>query len=236
MTTTPTDPTPPTANSLQPSLPYSGPRPINRKSHSDWTTKRVPLNAIAAARRDFGGLDIVVANAGVVHLTPAWEIDDDEWNAIVGVNLTGVFNTLRSAARAFIDQGRGGSVICTGSTCSRRAQLGLSAYTASKHGVLGLVRSFALELAPHGIRVNLVEPGNTDTPMIHHDGLYRRVRPDLEQVTRDDVAAGFQTMNALATPWVQPVDVSSAVVWLASDAARYVTGIELPVDAGHLIT
>lgn len=191
--------------------------------------------AVNTALSEFGRLDVVVANAGVVHLTEAWEIVDDEWANILGVNLTGVFNTLRAASKAMISQGRGGSIICTGSTCSRRAQFGLAAYTASKHGVLGLVRSFALELAPHNIRVNLVEPGNTDTDMIHHDGLYRRVRPDLDRVTRDDIASGFQAMNAMATPWVQPADVSAAVLWLASDASRFVTAIELPVDAGHLV-
>lgn len=191
--------------------------------------------AAAIAGSTFAQLDIVVANAGIVQLAPAWETTDAQWAEVVGVNLTGVFNTLRTAARVMLEQGRGGSIICTGSTCSQRAQHGLAAYTASKHGVLGLVRSFALELAPHNVRVNIVEPGNTDTDMLHNEPLYRRLRPDLEKVTKDDVAAGFMRMNAMPIPWVEPSDVSSAVVWLASDAARFVTGIELPVDSGHLL-
>lgn len=191
--------------------------------------------AVDAARDAFGRLDIAVANAGILHLTTAWETTDQQWADIIGVNLTAVFNTVRAAARFMLNQGEGGSIICTGSVCSQRPQNGLVAYTAAKHGVLGLARSFALELGPHNIRVNVVEPGNVDTNMIHHELLYGRARPDLEKPTREDVAVGFQAMNVMPTPWVQPADISAAVVWLASDAARFVTGIELPVDLGLLL-
>ncbi|MFR9803701.1 mycofactocin-coupled SDR family oxidoreductase [Pseudonocardia sp. RS010] len=191
--------------------------------------------AVEAARDTYGRLDVAVANAGIVQVVDALETTDAQWADIVAVNLTGVFNTVRAASRVMVEQGQGGSIVCTGSVCSQRPQPGLTAYTASKHGVLGLVRSFALELAPRNIRVNVVEPGNVDTDMIHNDTLYKRARPDLDLATREDVAAAFQAMNVMPVPWVQPVDISEAVVWLASDASRFVTGIELPVDSGLLL-
>ncbi|MCE0764922.1 mycofactocin-coupled SDR family oxidoreductase [Pseudonocardia kujensis] len=191
--------------------------------------------AVEAARDTYGRLDVAVANAGIVQVVDALETTDAQWADIVAVNLTGVFHTVRAASRVMVEQGQGGSIVCTGSVCSQRPQPGLTAYTASKHGVLGLVRSFALELAPRNIRVNVVEPGNVDTDMIHNDTLYKRARPDLDLATREDVAAAFQAMNVMPVPWVQPVDISEAVVWLASDASRFVTGIELPVDSGLLL-
>lgn len=189
---------------------------------------------VEEAETHCGGLDIVVANAGIVLMAEAWGTTDEEWTDVLSVNLTGVFNTLRATTRAMVRRNAGGSVICTGSVCSQRPQSMLTAYTASKHGVVGLVRSFALELAPYSIRVNAVEPGNVLTPMIDNDALLSRFRPDLEAPTRNDVVDGFQDMNIMPTPWVEPNDISAAVLWLASDHARFVTGVELPVDAGLL--
>lgn len=185
--------------------------------------------------RELGRLDVVVANAGIVLMAEAWQTSDRQWSAVMDVNVTGVFNTLRAASVRMVDAGRGGSIICTGSVWSQHPQPGLTAYTVSKHGVLGLVRSFARELGQHRIRVNIIEPGNVDTQMINNPAVYERVRPDLESPTREDVAAVFVEMNAIPVPWVDPDDISSAVVWLASSHSAYVTGAEIPVDAGLLL-
>jgi NAD(P)-dependent dehydrogenase (short-subunit alcohol dehydrogenase family) len=108
-------------------------------------------------------------------------------------------------------------------------------YAASKSGVIGLMRSLASELGPVGIRVNCVAPTTVDTTMIHFPQAYQVFRPDLPAPGRDDVLDVFASLNVLPVPWIEPADVTEAVIWLASDEARYVTGIVLPVDAGTLV-
>jgi len=108
-------------------------------------------------------------------------------------------------------------------------------YTAAKHGVVGLMRTLALELAPDFIRVNALAPTTVDTPMVMNSATYRLFRPDLENPVADDMAEASRAVNALPIPWVEPSDISNAVLWLASDESRYVTGITLPVDAGWLV-
>jgi NAD(P)-dependent dehydrogenase (short-subunit alcohol dehydrogenase family) len=110
--------------------------------------------------------------------------------------------------------------------------VGVAHYTAAKHGVVGLMRSLAKELAPHNIRVNTVHPTNVDTPMIQNDHVRGAFRPDLREVTREQFAEVARSMNVLAIPWVEPVDVANACLFLASDEARYITSVSLPVDAG----
>ena len=107
-------------------------------------------------------------------------------------------------------------------------------YVAAKHGVVGLMRTLANELAPHMIRVNTVHPTAVNTDMIQNENMYRLFMPEAERPTRDEFAQAFTALNALPIPWVEPVDISNAVLWLASDEARYVTGVQLPVDAGFL--
>jgi (+)-trans-carveol dehydrogenase len=106
---------------------------------------------------------------------------------------------------------------------------------AANHGVIGLMRTLALELAADFIRVNALAPTAVDTPMVMNSATYRLLRPDLENPTADDLAGPATALNALPIPWVEPVDISNAVLWLASDEARYVTGVALPVDAGIVI-
>jgi len=186
---------------------------------------------------EFGGrLDIVCANAAIISQpAPTWEIDLDQWRELVDVNLTGVFVTLKAAIPHMIAAGNGGSVALTSSGAALISGAGLGDYKVTKAGVLSLTRTLACELAEHFIRVNALCPTAVDTPMIQNESLYRSFRPDVENPGREDVKAGFQTMNLLPIPWVDPVDVSNAIVWLASDAARYITGITLPVDAGNAI-
>ena len=106
---------------------------------------------------------------------------------------------------------------------------------AAKHGLVGLMRSLALELAPHGIRVNSVHPGNVNTPMVHNEDLYRMFMPGSENPTREEFTEHAKTMSPLPTPWLEPADISNALLFLASDEGRYVTGVTLPLDAGVML-
>jgi (+)-trans-carveol dehydrogenase len=181
-----------------------------------------------------GRLDIVCANAAIISQpVPTWEIDLTQWRELIDVTLTGVFVTIKAAVPHMIAAGNGGSIALTSSGAALISGPGLGDYKAAKAGLLSLTRTLACELAEHFIRVNAICPTAVDTPMIQNETLYRSFRPDLPNPGREDVKAGFQTMNLLPIPWVEPVDVSNAIVWLASDAARYITGVTLPVDAGN---
>jgi SDR family mycofactocin-dependent oxidoreductase len=181
-----------------------------------------------------GRLDIVCANAGIISQPVAtWEIDLEQWRELIDVTLTGVFVTVKAAVPHMIAAGNGGSITLTSSGAALISGGGFADYKAAKSGVLSLTRTLACELAEHFIRVNAICPTAVDTPMIQNETLYRSFRPDLPNPGREDVKAGFQTMNLLPIPWVDAADVSNAIVWLASDAARYITGVTLPVDAGN---
>ncbi|MBD8605495.1 mycofactocin-coupled SDR family oxidoreductase [Aeromicrobium fastidiosum] len=190
---------------------------------------------VAKAVDQLGRLDIVVANAGVLGPTgPSWEMTREQWSTVVDINLTGVWETFRATLPHVIAGGRGGSVIAISSIAGLRGVPNASHYTASKHGVVGLIGSLANELAQHGIRANTVHPTNVRTPMIDNPGTAKLFRPDLEAPTLDDSAEALRAINLLPVPWVDAKDVSAAVLWLASDDSRYVTGASLPVDAGML--
>ena len=181
----------------------------------------------------FGGIDVVVANAGVFAAAKSWETDPQVWQAVLGVNLTGAWQTARATVPRLRERGAG-SLIFVSSIAGVKGIEHLGAYAASKHGVVGLMRTLAVELAPEGIRVNAVCPSNVGTDIIHNESTYQLFRPDGE---RDEEALreAFTTVNKIPIPWIEPEDVADAVAWLASDEARYVTGIVLPVDAGALL-
>ena len=189
----------------------------------------------AAADRgaaELGGIDIVCATAGVTSRGNAVELSDAAWRTMLDVNLTGVWNTCTAAAPHLSSRGAG-SMVLVSSIAGLRGVIGGAHYTAAKHGVVGLMRSLAHDLAPHGVRVNCVHPTNVDTPLIQNDLVRSGFRPDLDRPpTRDEFAAAASRMNLLAVPWVQPVDVANASLFLASDEARYITAVSLPVDAG----
>ena len=182
---------------------------------------------------ELGRLDIVSANAGIFSQGRADELSDDSWDEMIGVNLTGVWHTAKAAIPHLRAAG-GGAIVITSSTAGIQGFENFAHYVSAKHGVVGLMRTLALELAPDMIRVNTVHPTSVDTDMIQNDMLYALFAPDLEPAarTRESLGDRFQAMNALPVPWVEPVDISNAVLWLASDEARYVTGVMLPVDAG----
>jgi SDR family mycofactocin-dependent oxidoreductase len=189
--------------------------------------------AVADGVARLGALDIVVANAGIFGLSADLDVDHDEaFHDSIDVNLTGVWNTVRAAAPLMIEQGRGGAIvlISSGSGFSGRGGDGSGAwsgYTAAKHGVVGLMRSFSHWLAPHHIRVNSVHPSAVKTPMG-----WNEVMPAVMQARPELITA---MANLMPVPILEPIDISNAIAWLVSDEARYVTGVTLPVDAGFAV-
>ncbi|MBW8486348.1 mycofactocin-coupled SDR family oxidoreductase [Actinomadura parmotrematis] len=186
--------------------------------------------------REFGRLDIVLANAGLAaDGDPVETLDETLWRDSIDVNLTGVWLTAKATVPHVIAGGRGGSIVLTSSVGGLKAHPNIANYVAAKHGVVGLMRSMAVELAQHRIRVNSVHPTQVATPMFMNDLTYRMFRPDLENPTEEDVAPISQMMNALPVPWVEAEDVTNAVLFLVSDDSRYITGVPLPVDAGSML-
>lgn len=180
-----------------------------------------------------GRLDIVSANAGIsTQMAPSEDLDEDIWQNMIATNLTGVWHTAKAAIPHLRAGGRGGSIILTSSEAGIKGYANIAHYVSAKHGVVGLMRTLALELAPDMIRVNSIHPTQVDTPMIMNEGTYKLFAPHKENPTREDFAPASQATNALPIPWVEAVDVSNAVLFLASDEARYITGVPLPVDAG----
>jgi len=180
----------------------------------------------------FGGLDIVCATAGITSRGLATDLSEAAWQTMLDINLSGVWRTCKVTAPHLIARGSG-SVILVSSIAGLRGLMGVAHYTAAKHGVVGLMRSLANELAPHGIRVNSVHPTNVDTPLIQNAAVASAFRPDLNrEPTREEFAEAARSMNMLDIPWVQPIDVANACLFLASDEARYITSVTLPVDAG----
>ncbi|MQA84847.1 MAG: mycofactocin-coupled SDR family oxidoreductase [Streptosporangiales bacterium] len=192
-------------------------------------------SALGAGLAELGGLDIVCANAGIFTYGVAWEIDEQTWRDVIDINLTGVWHTVKAAVPPMIQRGRSGAIVITSSTAGLKGLTNIAHYVASKHAVVGLMRTLANELAPYRIRVNTVHPTTVDTDMIQNEATYRLFLPDHPDPTREEAAEAFQTTNALPVPWVEPRDISNAIAWLVSDEARYVTGVALPVDAGSTV-
>ena len=134
-----------------------------------------------------------------------------------------------------IEAARGGSIILVSSVAGLKGVANIAHYTSAKHGLVGLMRTLANELAPYRIRVNTVHPTNVATPMVMNDATFRAFRPDIPDPSQDDILLAMTEMQAIAVPWVEPLDISNAVLWLASEEARYVTGVALPIDAGMTV-
>jgi len=192
-------------------------------------------SAVARGTEAFGPIQVVCANAGVIQLKPANEITPQDWSAVIDVNLTGTWNTISAVLPGMTAAGQGGCLVITGSVAALKGTPGMAHYAASKCALVGLTRTLATELGPLNIRVNCVAPTMVDTPMLHWPDAYALFRPDLDSPDRDDVIPVFAAGHPLGVPWVDPVDVTEVVEWLASDEARYVTGTVIPVDAGALI-
>ncbi len=197
-------------------------------------------DALAAAVDDgvaqLGRLDIVAANAGIGSLPHAsHELPLDIWQQMIDVNLTGVWQTCKVAIPHILAGGRGGAIVLTSSAAGLQAYSHISHYVAAKHGVVGLMRTLAVEYGPERIRVNSIHPTQVETDMIMNDETMKVFVPDVPNPTRADFEPRSQDMHTLPVPWVQPIDISRALVFLVSDDARYITGVPLPVDAGALV-
>lgn len=178
---------------------------------------------------ELGRLDVVVANAGIAGSAPLAELSDQAWQDMIDINLTGVFKTCRAVVSHL---GGGGSIVLVSSIAGLKGLPNNTHYTAAKHGVVGFMRSLANELGPSGVRVNCVNPTNVNTRMLFNDAIYRLFLPDEQAPGRAQVEPLLFGMHALPRGWVEPDDVSNAVLFLASDEARFITGITLPIDAG----
>lgn len=181
---------------------------------------------------ELGGVDIVVANAGIGSFAPCWELTEEQWNETIDVNLTGVWKTCKAAIPAMIAAGKGGSIILTSSLAGVVAFPNLGHYTAAKHGVTGLMRTLAVELAPYNIRCNSLHPAIVHTDMTHNDAIYQLFLPHLTNPSRAEAEEGYQGMHALPISGLEPIDISNMVLFLSSDEGRYITGTTQLLDAG----
>jgi len=183
----------------------------------------------------FGRVDIVLPNAGICAGGRTWELTEEAWREMIDINLTGVWHAVKAAVPQLIEQGDGGSIVLTGSTEALKGAANISSYSAAKHGVTGLMTSLARELGEYNIRVNSVNPTCVDTHMINNDFVYGLFRPDLDKPTRADVEAAFTGTHIIPVPWIEPVDVSNAILYLVSDTGRYITATAMPIDAGFMV-
>jgi (+)-trans-carveol dehydrogenase len=192
--------------------------------------------AVDSGVEHLGRLDIIVANAGIGTVGARLDrMDEDLWEQMIDVNLSGVWKSVKAGVPYLISGGYGGSIILTSSVAGLKAYPHTGHYVAAKHGVVGLMRSFAVELGAKNIRVNSVHPTHVNTPLLINEPTFRLFRPDLKNPGPEDLAPVCQTFHTLPIPWVQPEDISNAVLFLASDESRYITGVALPVDAGSCL-
>ena len=191
---------------------------------------------VDAAVAELGRLDIVVANAGIFTFGDAThEVAEQAWQDLMDINVTGVWHTYKAAAEHLIASGAGGSVIIISSLAGFKGLANVAAYTTTKHGIVGLMKVLANELGPHGIRVNTIHPNSIDTPMVKNSATYGLFRPDLDDPKAEDAEAAFAGLNPFGKAWIEPIHVSNAVAWLASDQSYYVSGGQIPVDGAAAV-
>lgn len=193
--------------------------------------------AALTVEKEFGGIDIVFGNAGVQEFKPLLEMEDNDWQTHIDVNLTGTANVMRAFSPFLVKRG-GGRIIVTSSTQGKHGTKYGAAYSASKWGIIGLMKSAASELGLYGITVNALIPGLINTPLTRHEERYAQILEDagkLPKGTSADEETAKQILTAktpLGVPWIEPEDVAAVVVFLASDAARMVSGATYDVTAG----
>ena len=192
--------------------------------------------AVDAGVEEFGRLDIIVANAGIGNGGQTLDqTSETDWTAMIDINLGGVWKTVKAGVPHILAGERGGSIILTSSVGGIKAYPHCGHYVAAKHGVVGLMKTFAVELGAKNIRVNSVHPTNVNTPLFMNEGTMKLFRPDLENPGPDDIKVVGEFMHTLPIGWVEPEDIANAVLFLASDEARYITGVQLPVDGGSCL-
>ncbi|WP_119696166.1 mycofactocin-coupled SDR family oxidoreductase [Microbacterium halotolerans] len=185
---------------------------------------------------ELGRLDIVSANAGVAGTPNRTEdMPEDEWTTMIDINLSGVWHSVKAAIPHIKAGGNGGSIVLTSSEAGIRGYANMAHYVSAKHGLVGMMRTLAMELAPDSIRVNSIHPTQVDTDMIQNQTIYK-LFTGKEDATKEEFAESSGRVIPLPIPWVESIDISNALLFLASDEARYITGVPLPVDAGNQLT
>jgi SDR family mycofactocin-dependent oxidoreductase len=187
--------------------------------------------AVERGLSELGRIDVCVANAGIAGVSTIAEMSDDVWQNMIDVNLTGVFKTLRAVVPHMVARGYG-RIVATSSIVGRQGSANIGHYVAAKWGVIGLVKSLAVEVAASGVTVNAVLPTSVGTEMIRNEPFHRLFLPDADEIRLPEVEAAYTALNPIPVPWLAPGDVSDAVLFLASDEARFITGDALPVALG----
>jgi SDR family mycofactocin-dependent oxidoreductase len=187
--------------------------------------------AVARAIAEFGQIDALIANAGILSIAPAWELTEEQWQDMIDVNLTGVWRSAKAVLPHMISR-RSGSIVMTASSNSDDPDPGIAHYGAAKTGVIGLMKCIALEVAPHNIRCNAIKPGFIDSPMTSWQGMLDSYAGQPGGTIEDMRRAGYY-FNALPTPMQPPEASALTALYLNSDLARYVTGEALLIDSGH---
>jgi (+)-trans-carveol dehydrogenase len=190
--------------------------------------------AVRAGMAELGRLDVVVCNSGIWSGAPFVDMSDEMYHDMIDVQMHGVYNACKVTVPRLIEQGQGGSIVIISSTAGLKGFPNQVHYNMAKHGVIGLMRTLANELAPHFIRANSIHPSSTFTKMINNAAIWEVFAPGVANPTEADFGDTFTALNLLPIPWMDPVDISNGVVYLASDESRYVTGVTLPIDAGFM--
>ena len=201
---------------------------------ADVRSQRQLDDAVAAGIAEFGKIDILIANAGIWTMGSFWELTDEQWEEMIGVNLTGVWRSAKAVAPHMIERGSG-SIVITSSVNGLEAGQQTAHYVAAKHGVIGLMKNIALELAPYGIRCNAISPGAINTPMTNHQAGWDLFAGHPGGTEDDMTEAGYHYAALRGATFLDPQVIADAALYLNSPLASAVTGVTLPVDAGHMI-
>lgn len=188
--------------------------------------------AVHSTIDQLGAIDIAVANHGIFSRGRVDELSDDAWRDMIDINLTGVFNLIRAVIPSMTARGSG-RIVATSSAAGKMGAPNMSHYAASKWGVIGLVKSAAYELAQSGVTVNAICPTNVNTDMLLNEDMYKLFMPATEHPTLEEVVPAFRSTTPMGIPWVEPEDITNALLFLVSDGARYITGETVSVMGGQ---
>ncbi|MDF3308366.1 mycofactocin-coupled SDR family oxidoreductase [Rhodococcus sp. T2V] len=191
-------------------------------------------DAVTQTISTFGKIDILIANAGIWTQAPFWELSEDDWEEMMGVNLTGVWKSAKAVAPHMIER-QSGSIVITSSVNGLEPGMNYAHYVTAKHGVIGLMKNIALELAPYGIRCNSINPGAIKTPMTDHQGAWDMFAGHEGGTEADMIEGGYHFHALKGTTFMPPQVIADTALYLNSDLAASVTGVTIPVDAGHLL-
>lgn len=191
-------------------------------------------DVVAETISEFGRLDCAIANAGIWTSGPFWELSEDRWQDMIDINLTGVWKTAKAVAPHMIER-QSGSIVVISSVNGLEPGMNYGHYASAKHGVIGLMKNIALELAPYGVRCNAISPGAIRTPMVDHQGAYDTFAGKEGGTVEDLVTGGYHFHALRGRSFMSPEVIAEAGVYFNSDMASAVTGVVLPVDAGHMI-